>query len=163
VNKKLIIKGHDKNIFVMFWNFCWNIYYKNPEVWNYLIVGGLTTVVSLGVKLGLLYTVLNASNPVQLQTAVIIAWICAVAFAYVTNRVFVFHSKNTNYLKEIVNFVGGRILTLLMDMFIMWFFVTFLGLDSNMWVFIWNMVDQILITIGNYVISKVFVFKKEEK
>ncbi len=161
-DKRLIIKGHDNNIFVKFWNWGWGIYYKNPEVWNYLIVGFLTTVVSLVVKLGLLYTVLDQENPVELQIAVIVSWICAVVFAYFTNRIFVFNSKSKKYLKEFTSFVAGRVLTLLMDMFIMWFFVTLLKFNSDTWVLIWTIVDQVLITVFNYIISKFLVFKKEK-
>jgi len=100
MKKRMIIKGHDKNIFVRFWNFCWNIYYKNPEIWNYLIVGVLTTIVSLAVKYFLLFTIFDASNPLELQIAIIISWICAVTFAYVTNRIFVFHSKSKKYIQR---------------------------------------------------------------
>ena len=42
----------------------------------------------------------------------------------------------------------------------MWFFVTLLKLDSNLWVIIWTIVAQILVIVGNYIISKLFVFKK---
>lgn len=137
-----------------------DIYQKYEEIINYLIVGGLTTLISLAVKYGLLFTILSASNPIQLQIAVIISWIIAVAFAYFANRIFVFHSKSKNYLKEVSGFVVGRIATLIMEMVIMWFFVTLLGLDSNLWVIIWTIVAQILVIIGNYIISKLFVFKK---
>ena len=109
----------------------WSLYHKYEEVINYLIVGVLTTIVSLGVKYLLLFTFLDASNAVELQIAVIISWVCAVAFAYVTNRIFVFKSKNKNYFKEISSFVSGRILTLLMEMAIMWFFVTLLKLNTD--------------------------------
>ena len=138
----------------------WDLYHKYEEIINYLIVGGLTTVISLAVKYGLLFTVLDASDAVELQVAVVASWIIAVAFAYVANRIFVFHSKSKKYLKEISGFVAGRIATLIMEMFIMWFFVTLLGLDSNLWVIVWTIVAQVLVVIGNYVISKLFVFKK---
>lgn len=59
MEKKLIIKGHDKNPFVKFWNWGWGIYYKNPEIWNYLIVGLLTTVVSLVTYFIATRTILN--------------------------------------------------------------------------------------------------------
>ena len=75
------------------------IYFKYKEVINYLIFGILTTVVSLVIKWGLLFTVLNAKNAFQLQIAVIISWIGAVTFAYITNRIFVFKSKS----KKIIN------------------------------------------------------------
>ena len=138
----------------------WDLYHKYEEIINYLIVGGLTTLISLAVKYGLLFTFMDASNAVELQAAVIISWIVAVAFAYFANRIFVFHSKSKQYLKEVSGFVAGRIATLVMEMVVMWFFVTLLGLDSNLWVIIWTVVCQILVIVGNYVISKVFVFKK---
>ena len=137
-----------------------DIYHKYEEIINYLIVGVLTTVVSVAVKFGLLFTILDATKPIELQIAVIISWICAVAFAYITNRIFVFHSKSKNYLKEIISFVAGRILTLLLDMFIMWFFINLLKLNSDLWVIIVTLISQVAVTIANYVVSKIFVFKK---
>lgn len=136
------------------------IYFKYQEIINYIIVGGLTTVVSLGTKYGLLFTILNAKDPFQLQIAIIISWIFSVSFAYVANRNFVFKSKNKNILKEITSFFGSRIFTLLMEMFIMWFFVTLLKLNSDVWVIIWTVVSQGLIMVGNYILSKLIVFKK---
>ena len=159
---KLIIEGHDKNPLVKFWNWGWNIYYKNPEIWNYLIVGVLTTVVSLAIKWGLLFTILDVKNGFQVQVAVVASWIGAVIFAYITNRIFVFKSKSKNYLKEISSFVLGRVATLLMEMFIMWFFVTLLKLNSDTWVLVFTLVCQVLVTIFNYILSKLFVFKKEK-
>ncbi len=138
----------------------WDLYLRYQEIINYLIVGGLTTVISLAVKYGLLFTILDASDAVELQVAIISSWIIAVAFAYFANRIFVFHSNSKQYLKEVSGFVAGRIATLIMEMVIMWFFVTLLGLDSNLWVIIWTIVAQILVVIGNYIISKLFVFKK---
>lgn len=139
----------------------WDLYHKYEEIINYLIVGGLTTLISLAVKYGLLFTVMDASDALELQIAVIISWIVSVAFAYFANRIFVFHSKSKQYLKEVSGFVAGRIATLIMEMVIMWFFVTLLKLDSNLWVVIWTVVAQILVIVGNYVISKLFVFKKQ--
>ena len=99
---------------------------KIGEIVRYLIVGVLTTVVSLGIYYGLVFTILDPNDATQLQLANIISWIGAVIFAYITNRIFVFKSQNTNKLKEATNFVGSRILTLLMDMAIMFIGVTWL-------------------------------------
>ena len=159
---KLIIEGHEKNPLVKFWNWGWGIYYKNPEIWNYLIVGFLTTVVSLAIKWSLLFTILDAKNALQVQIAVIISWIGAVAFAYVTNRIFVFKSKSKNYIKEIRDFVISRIATLLMEMSIMWFFVTLLKLNSDNWVLVFTIICQIVVTVFNYIFSKLFVFKSKK-
>ena len=137
-----------------------NIYKKHEEIINYLIVGVLTTIVSLTVKNGLLLTVLNPKDEIQMQIAVIISWIIAVAFAYVTNRKYVFKSKSKDYLKEIKSFVGGRIFTLLCDMFIMWFICNLLNLNTKLWVFIASMISQVVVTVLNYIISKIYVFKE---
>ena len=60
-----------------------------------------------------------------------------------------------------ISFFGARVLTLVLEMVIMWFFVTFLKLSSNTWVMIWTIVSQVLVIILNYVFSKLFVFKKK--
>ena len=139
-----------------------SIYKKYEEIINYIIVGGLTTLVSLASKWILLFTVLDAASALELQIAVIISWICAVSFAYITNRIFVFKSKSKKILKEIISFFGARLLTLGLEMVIMWFFVTLLKLDSDTWVLIWTIVAQVLVIIFNYILSKLFVFKREK-
>ena len=91
-----------------------------------------------------------------------LSWIAAVIFAYITNRKYVFESNNKKWLKEFISFVTGRLLTLLIEMFVMWFFVTLLKLNSNSYVIVFTLVAQALVIIGNYVFSKLFVFKKEK-
>lgn len=66
-DRKLIIRGHEKNPFVKFWNWGWGIYYKNPEVWNYLIVGLLTTLVSFIVYFAVTRTFLDASEELNFK------------------------------------------------------------------------------------------------
>lgn len=132
------------------------IYDKYDEIINYLIVGVLTTVVSLAVYYICTVTFLNPEVPLQLQGANIVSWVCAVAFAYVTNRKYVFKSKNNNIFKEICSFTSSRVVTLLMDMLVMFLFVTvFKGNDK-----IGKLFSQVIITIGNYILSKFFVFNK---
>lgn len=135
------------------------IYKKQEEIINYLLMGILTTVVNIVIKWILLYTILDARDSMQLQIAIVISWICAVVFAYVTNRIYVFKSKNKNIIKEILNFFSARVLTLILEMGIMWFFITLLKLDSNLWVIIWTVIVQTLIIILNYFFSKLFIFK----
>ena len=131
----------------------------NKETILYLVFGVLTTLVNLGVKYALLFTVLNADNPFELQVSIIISWIVACLFAYITISIWVFESKSKNIIMEMLKFFGARLVTLGMEMLIMYIFVTALGLNSDMWVVIWTIVTQILIIIGNYVLSKIFVFK----
>ena len=139
------------------------IYFKNKEIINYLIFGVLTTVVSLVTKYLLLFTILDASNAVELQVAVITSWIAACLFAYITNRIWVFESKSKEIIKEMIKFFTARLFTLGLEMLIMFIFVTALGLNSNTWVVIWTLVSQVVITIGNYILSKLIVFKEKEE
>ena len=140
----------------------WNLYKKYEEIVNYLVVGGLTTIVAIGSKLLLLATILDQTNGLELQIAEVISWFLAVTFAYVTNRIFVFKSKTSGSkcAREIFNFFKGRIATQLIQMFIMWFFVTLLELDSNVWVLVFTLACQVIQIVLNYVISKLLVFKK---
>lgn len=140
-----------------------NLYKKYEEIVNYVVVGGITTVVSIGIKWLLLFTILNPKNADELQVAVIISWIGAVLFAYVANRIIVFKSKNTNIINEFVKFIGSRLTTLLLEMFIMWFFITLLGMNTKIWVIIWTLVAQVFIMVFNYILSKLFVFKRKNK
>ncbi len=139
------------------------LYIKNKEIINYLIFGVLTTVVSLVTKYLLLFTILDAKNSVQLQISVIISWIVACAFAYVTNRIWVFESKSKKIILEMFKFFSSRLATLGMEMLIMFIFVTLLGLNTDMWVVIWTLVAQVVIVIMNYVLSKLLVFKERKK
>ena len=132
------------------------MYEKYKELVNYLIVGVLTTVVSLGVYYGCVLTFLDPETPWQLQAANVISWIAAVTFAYFTNRKYVFESKNENKLKEATSFVAARVITLLADMAIMFIGVTLLhGNDKVL-----KLISQVIVVVANYVFSKLFIFKK---
>ena len=133
-----------------------NLYKKYQEIINYLIVGVLTTVVSLVTYYICVLTFLDPNKAIELQIANIISWIIAVLFAFVTNKIFVFKSKNKNLFKEFTSFVGARVLTLLLDMLIMFVMVTALGINDK----VSKLVVQVVVTILNYVFSKIFVFKK---
>ena len=131
--------------------------FLKQEIVLYGIVGVLTTVVSLAIKYILLFTVLDAENAVQLQIAVIISWVGACLFAYITNRIWVFKSKSKELLKEIVKFFSSRIATQGLEMLIMHIFVTLLKMN----VIIWTLVAQVLVIIGNYILGKLVVFKNK--
>ena len=134
------------------------LYLKYKEVINYLIFGVLTTVVSLVIYYISVFTFLNQEDAIQLQIANIISWIAGVAFAYFTNRKFVFESKEKNKLKEAGKFVLARATTLVMDMLIMWLGVTVLHLNDK----IIKLISQVVIIVSNYIFSKLFVFKNKK-
>lgn len=133
-----------------------NLYKKHQEIINYLIVGVLTTIVSLLTYYICVITILDPNKAIELQIANIISWVCAVLFAFVANKIFVFKSKNKNLFKEFTSFVSARVLTLLLDMLIMFIMVTALGINDK----ISKLVVQVVVTILNYIFSKIFVFKK---
>lgn len=133
------------------------LYKKYKEVINYLVFGVLTTILTLLIYYGLTYTIMDPNNALMLQGANIISWVVAVIFAYITNRKFVFESKSNNIIRECVSFFGARIVTLIMDMIIMFVGVTvFKGNDK-----IFKLISQIIVIVSNYVFSKLFVFKKK--
>lgn len=133
-----------------------SLYKKYKEIINYLIVGGFTTIVSMGIFYGSTLTFLDGNDAIELQIANVLAWIGSVTFAYVTNRIFVFESKNPNIFKEVISFVSSRVVTLLMDMGTMFVLSTLLHINYNFS----KIVASVLVVVGNYVISKIFVFKK---
>lgn len=131
-------------------------YLKYKEIINYLVFGGLTTLVNLLVYYLLSFTIFNTDNSIELQIVIIISWICAVVFAYFTNRKYVFESKN-NSKKEIIKFFLSRLGTLALEMLLMFIFVTKLHFsDKIMKVFV-----QVAVIILNYLLSKFIVFKGE--
>ena len=143
-------RTYKPNIIKRFWNWGWIIYHKNEEIWNYLIIGGLTTVVSI-----LTYGICSKVLFIDYIISNIISWIFAVIFAYFTNRWFVFHSKN-KVLKEFVSFTASRVITLLLDTGLMILFVELLKLDD----LVAKLIVQVIIVIANYILSKLIVFKK---
>ena len=133
------------------------LYHKYREVIMYLIFGVLTTVVALAIYYGLVYTIIDPNDAFWLQVANFISWAGGVVFAYITNRKYVFQSHETNKLKEVSSFVGARLLTLFMDMAIMFVGVTLLhGNDKVI-----KLISQVVVIVANYVFSKLFVFKKK--
>ena len=77
---------------------------KYSEIIRYLIIGVLTTMVSLGVYYILTLTIFDPKKAIELQITNIISWIASVTFAYFTNRSFVFQQTQKMSLKEAVNF-----------------------------------------------------------
>lgn len=128
---------------------------KYCKIVNYIIVGVLTTVVSLAVYYFCVFTFLNPQVSWELQLANIISWLVAVSFAYFANRKYVFKSKNINIMAEAAAFLSSRLGTLLMDMAIMFVTVTLCGMNDK----IAKLIVQVVVTIGNYILSKFFVFK----
>lgn len=134
-------------------------YSKYKEIVNYVIVGGMTTLVSLGSYYLMVITAFDPQNAIQLQAANIISWVAAVTFAYFTNRVFVFDSKNKNKVLEAASFVATRLMSLLLDMFFMFLFVTVIMINDKLA----KIMVQFVVMLTNYLLSKFFVFRKRKE
>lgn len=129
------------------------LFIKYREIIVYLIVGGLTTVVSF-----FSYFLFSYVCSINYLVSNFLSWVCAVAFAYVTNKIWVFQNYNfqLSYItKECFSFVGSRVATLLIDMFIMFLMVSLLHTND----LVAKVVVQIVVTVLNYVFSKFLVFK----
>ena len=127
---------------------------KYSDVLVYLVFGVLTTVVNYLVYLpcfNLLHFSASVSN--------VIAWVVAVAFAYITNKPFVFKSYDWSaktVIPELTKFVGSRLLSGAMETGIIFVTVDLLSWNGN----VMKLITSVLVVILNYVASKLLVFKK---
>ena len=132
-----------------------DLFFKYKEVILYLFFGGCSTLVNI-VTYGIGTIVLEW----DVVSANILAWVCSVIFAYLTNKFFVFESKTNDLntlFKEILSFFSARIVTLLLDVAIMKFGIYF-GIND----LIMKVIANIFVIIANYIFSKLFIFKKEK-
>ena len=127
---------------------------KYWDILSYLFFGVLTTAVNYLVYLPC-YNLLGLSAAVSN----VIAWVVAVAFAYLTNKPFVFKShdwSSKTVIPELSKFVGCRIGSRLAESLILLLAVDILGWNGN----IWKLLTNVLVVILNYIGSKLLVFKK---
>lgn len=128
---------------------------KHKEFLLYAFFGILTTLVNI-VSYYLLYNMLFIKN----VPAVIISWALSVAFAFFTNKLFVFESRSFKLsivLRESVTFFSARLFTGILDVIIMYIAVDLLLLDS----LFWKIVSNVIVVILNYILSKIWIFKKQ--
>ena len=125
----------------------------NKEIVSYLIVGILTTIVSISTYFLFSTFILKSKNTMIVEINNIISWIVSVIFAYDANKKYVFKS-NEKGLKEIRDFISSRLFTLFLEMILMYFLVLIIN-DL-----IAKILIQIIVIILNYILSKKIVFKK---
>ena len=128
--------------------------HKHKDILVYLVFGVITTVVNYLVYLPW-YNLLNFSAAVSN----VLAWAVAVAFAYVSNKPFVFHSHDWSaqtVVPELGKFVGSRIASGGLETLFIFLTVDCLHWNGN----IMKLLTSILVVILNYVASKLLVFRK---
>ncbi|MDR2830557.1 MAG: GtrA family protein [Methanobrevibacter sp.] len=128
---------------------------KNKEIILYLVFGVLTTIVNM-----ISYKVLIDLFNIYYLILNIFAWFISVVFAYVTNKIWVFESKNMKIYLEFGLFMGGRIFSGVVDNGLMYLFISILGF--NVYIIglsVAKLITQVFVVILNYVLSKDVVFK----
>ena len=130
----------------------WKLVEKHWDIISYLFFGVCTTIVNYIIYLPC-YNLLGISATVSNM----IAWVVAVAFAYLTNKPFVFESHDWSketVIPELTKFVGCRIGSGAAETLILLLAVDILGWNGN----IWKLVTQVMVVILNYIGSKLLVF-----
>lgn len=136
------------------------LFHKYREIIIYLLVGGLTTVIAWGCMFFVNIVIFgNPLHPTKMQNLVlsVVNWTAGVIAAYPMNRKWVFESKSADIFGECMKFVAGRIVTLVLEI-VFRQILGAVGVD----VFITTLICAILVIIGNYIFSKLFVFQKKE-
>lgn len=131
---------------------------KYEEIIAYLIVGVLNTLVSWAAWFICAYTVLDAQVVWQNVALSMISWVVGVVFGYFMNRKYVFKSHEPNILKEFLQFSGGRVSTGILDPVMMVLMVNIMHIHEGFS----KIVVSGFVMVGNYIISKLFVFKKKD-
>lgn len=133
------------------------LYKKYKEIINYMIFGGLATLVNF-ISYYIFARTLNVDEVISSG----LSWFCAVLFAYVTNKLFVFESKKDSkkeMIKEMISFFLARIVSgALCDVGTFALMVKVLNIND----IIAKLVTQVMVVIVNYIFSKL-IFKKENK
>ena len=142
-------------MFKKLFDFGMKMYKKYEEIVNYLIVGVATTVVYLIACFIFEKFIWDPAIPFENFLINTFGWLVGVIFAYITNRKYVFKSESENVAGEAAKFVGGRLLTWGLDVFIMWLMVNVW--EINYWI-AKLFVSCVLVMIANYLISKLIVF-----
>ncbi len=144
------------------------LFSKYRSVIMYLIFGVATTLVNWIVYVPC--TKLFGSNPSEFELTVCnaAAWVAAVAFAYITNKLFVFESKCTErrfLLQEAAKFVGSRVFSGIFEIFLPGILMT-VGLSQTIFGVegaLAKAITSVVVIVMNYVLSKLIVFRKKKE
>jgi putative flippase GtrA len=124
---------------------------RYKEILWYLFFGVLTTAVNW-----IVFQFCEEVLAINWSIANVIAWVAAVVFAYGTNRTVVFRSKSPKILREFLVFTQFRVLSLLMEMAIMFLLIELLGMEP----FPSKVVTSVVVVVSNYFFSKTVIFKE---
>lgn len=144
-----------RKILSVFPKFIQDFYDRHESVLLYLIVGALTTAVSLVTQ----YIPKLMGFPTEVNTTV--SWICAVTFAFFTNKVWVFKNESNtkkDWLGQAAAFYGARLVTYFLELGFMILTVRVLSQNE----YIMKLIAQVFILVINYLFSKLVIFRKKD-
>ena len=128
---------------------------KYWDIVSYLFFGVCTTIVNY-----LIYIPCYNFWRISATVSNMIAWVVTAAFAYLTNKPFVFKSHDWSaktVIPELTKFIGCRVGSGAAETLILFLAVDLLGWNGN----IWKLVTQVMVVVLNYIGSKLIVFRKK--
>lgn len=138
------------------WKTIKGLYFGYKEIINYLVFGGLATVVNF-----VSYYIFARMIGIDEVISSGLSWFFSVLFAYITNKLFVFESKTENLkavVKECVSFFMARIISgILCDVGTFALMVKVFNIND----IVAKLVTQVMVVIVNYIFSKFIIFKKK--
>lgn len=162
----------------------WKTLYKRyKEVFNYFIFGVGTTIISFGTYYLIRWIFPDAQSVppwlswifnitksfgIESNTAlpVILSWFFSVTFSFLTNRIYVFHSTADNawkFISEGLLYYATRLVTLGFDLVVMFLLVDLPGIENAIYEFCCKVFSNVMVLILNYVLSRIFVFRRKKK
>lgn len=126
---------------------------QSYQLLMYLVMGVLTTIVSIGS-----FYLFEKVFLMDYRPANLLSWVFAVSFAYVSNRTFVFASQKEGakaLFKEFISFTSSRVFTLLVEMVLIIVIVEWLKLNT----LVAKVLTNVVVLVLNYLLSKLIVFK----
>lgn len=127
---------------------------KYRRIILYVFFGVLTTIINIATY-HICFNLLGIPN----VASTVIAWVFAVAIAFITNKLWVFDSKSFERLtlvREISTFLGARVFTGLLDVLIMYISVDIMHWNSTAW----KLISNVIVVVLNYIASKLVIFRK---
>jgi putative flippase GtrA len=129
---------------------------RKKEAISYLVFGVLTTAVNI-----VSYIFLVKVFHIDFKIATTVAWILSVIFAFFTNKLYVFNSKNMQWkllMRELFSFTFYRLLSYVIDFGMMILLVQWMNMED----IIAKIAVNVIVVIFNYFASRYFIFKNSE-
>lgn len=158
------------------------LYRQHKSIILYIVFGIGTTIISIGTYylfrlifpdaqsvpgwLSWIFKITAVFN-VESNTflPVLLSWVLANLFAFFTNRAYVFESRARGvggFLLEMAKFFAARIVTLIIDIVIMFLLVDLTGIHGGFYEFCAKIFSNVVVLVLNYIFSKIFVFRKKK-